>query len=142
MSYAAALNGSETSASTCSDHFGIGFTERRGNTWTIGVLGKRLHLHEIDELIQDIHNARLGLVPYMDLVDKINHPAKLPKARTGQAVVIRQRGTTTWRGVAARTLALGRYRSKRRDLLPYRSGRARSWIKVKNPASPAALRIS
>jgi ATP-dependent DNA ligase len=30
--------------------------------------------------------------------------------------------------------------SKRRNL-PYRSGRVRSWIKVKNPASPAALRI-
>jgi bifunctional non-homologous end joining protein LigD len=30
--------------------------------------------------------------------------------------------------------------SKRRDL-PYRSGCVRSWIKVENPASPAALRI-
>jgi bifunctional non-homologous end joining protein LigD len=30
--------------------------------------------------------------------------------------------------------------SKRRDL-PYRSGRVRSWIKVRNPASPAVLRI-
>jgi bifunctional non-homologous end joining protein LigD len=30
--------------------------------------------------------------------------------------------------------------SKRRDL-PYRSGRVKSWIKVKNLASPAALRI-
>jgi bifunctional non-homologous end joining protein LigD len=30
--------------------------------------------------------------------------------------------------------------SKRRDL-PYRSGRVRSWIKIKNPASPAMLRI-
>jgi hypothetical protein len=30
--------------------------------------------------------------------------------------------------------------SKRRDL-PYRSGRVLSWIKIKNPASPAALRI-
>jgi bifunctional non-homologous end joining protein LigD len=30
--------------------------------------------------------------------------------------------------------------SKRRDL-PYRSGRVKSWIKVKNPASPAVLRI-
>jgi ATP-dependent DNA ligase len=30
--------------------------------------------------------------------------------------------------------------SKRRDL-PYRSGRCRGWIKVKNPASPAVLRI-
>jgi bifunctional non-homologous end joining protein LigD len=30
--------------------------------------------------------------------------------------------------------------SKRRNL-PYRSGPVRSWIKVKNPASPAMLRI-
>jgi bifunctional non-homologous end joining protein LigD len=30
--------------------------------------------------------------------------------------------------------------SKRCDL-PYRSGRVKSWIKVRNPASPAALRI-
>lgn len=30
--------------------------------------------------------------------------------------------------------------SKRRDF-PYRSGRSKSWIKVKNPESPAALRI-
>jgi bifunctional non-homologous end joining protein LigD len=29
--------------------------------------------------------------------------------------------------------------SKRRDL-PYRSGRSKCWIKVKNPASPAMLR--
>jgi bifunctional non-homologous end joining protein LigD len=29
--------------------------------------------------------------------------------------------------------------SKRRDF-PYRSGRSKSWIKVKNPTSPAALR--
>jgi ATP-dependent DNA ligase len=30
--------------------------------------------------------------------------------------------------------------SKRRDF-PYRSGRVKSWIKTKNPASPAMLRI-
>jgi hypothetical protein len=30
--------------------------------------------------------------------------------------------------------------SKRRDL-PYRSGRCKAWIKIKNPASPAVLRI-
>ena len=30
--------------------------------------------------------------------------------------------------------------SKRRDL-PYRSGRCRAWAKVKNPASPAMVRI-
>jgi bifunctional non-homologous end joining protein LigD len=30
--------------------------------------------------------------------------------------------------------------SKRRDP-PYRPGRSRAWLKVKNPASPAALRV-
>jgi bifunctional non-homologous end joining protein LigD len=30
--------------------------------------------------------------------------------------------------------------SKRRDF-PYRSGRSKGWIKVKNPASPAMLRV-
>jgi ATP-dependent DNA ligase len=30
--------------------------------------------------------------------------------------------------------------SKRRDL-PYRSGRCRAWVKVRNPTSPAVLRI-
>ena len=30
--------------------------------------------------------------------------------------------------------------SKRMDM-PYQSGRCKSWIKVKNPASPAMLRI-
>jgi bifunctional non-homologous end joining protein LigD len=30
--------------------------------------------------------------------------------------------------------------SKRRDF-PYRSGRTKCWIKVKNPASPAMLRV-
>jgi hypothetical protein len=56
--------------------YGIGFTKQQGNTWTIGVVGKRLNLHEIDELIQRINEARLGLAPYMELVDKIKHPPK------------------------------------------------------------------
>jgi bifunctional non-homologous end joining protein LigD len=30
--------------------------------------------------------------------------------------------------------------SKRRDM-PYRSGRAKCWIKIKNPKSPAMLRV-
>jgi bifunctional non-homologous end joining protein LigD len=30
--------------------------------------------------------------------------------------------------------------SKRRDL-PYRSGRCKAWVKIKNPASAAVLRI-
>jgi hypothetical protein len=65
--------------------YGIGFTARKGNTWTIGILGKRFHLHEIDRLIADIHKARLGLVPFMQLVDEIKHPAKpLPLPKLGQ----------------------------------------------------------
>jgi hypothetical protein len=65
--------------------YGIGFTSRKGNTWTIGFVGKRLHLHEIDRLTNDIHAARLGLVPYMELVDKIRHPAKpFPMPKVGK----------------------------------------------------------
>jgi len=30
--------------------------------------------------------------------------------------------------------------SKRRDF-PYRSGRSKSWLKIKNPASPSMLRV-
>jgi hypothetical protein len=65
--------------------YGIGFTARKGNTWTIGILGKRFHLHEIDRLIADIHKARLGLATFMELVDKIERPAKpLPMPKLGQ----------------------------------------------------------
>jgi bifunctional non-homologous end joining protein LigD len=44
--------------------------------------------------------------------------------------------------VFARACALGLEGivSKRRDA-PYRHGRCRSWLKVKNPESPAALRV-
>ncbi len=65
--------------------YGIGYTARKGNTWTIGIVGKRLHLHDIDRLTTDILNARLGLVPFMELVDKIKHPAKpLPLPKLGK----------------------------------------------------------
>jgi hypothetical protein len=56
--------------------YGIGFTRRKGNTWTIGIVGKRLHLGEIDKLTEDVHSARVGLVPYMELADEIRHPPK------------------------------------------------------------------
>jgi hypothetical protein len=56
--------------------YGIGFTRRKGDTYTLGIMGKRLHLHEIDRLTKDIHEARVGLVPFMELVDKIKHSAK------------------------------------------------------------------
>lgn len=57
--------------------YGIGFTERIGdNTWKIGVVGERFHLRQIDQLIDEVHAARRGLIPYMELVGKIRHPAK------------------------------------------------------------------
>lgn len=56
--------------------YGLGFTSQQGNTFTIGIVGKRVHLNEIDQLTAEVHQARLGLVPYMELVDNIRHPAK------------------------------------------------------------------
>jgi hypothetical protein len=43
---------------------------------TIGAVAKTIDLNEIDKLIDDLNQARLGLVPYMELVDKITHPRK------------------------------------------------------------------
>jgi hypothetical protein len=41
---------------------------------TIGLVAKKIDLNEIDTLIDDLQQARRGLAPYMDLVDKIIHP--------------------------------------------------------------------
>jgi bifunctional non-homologous end joining protein LigD len=49
-----------------------------------------------------------------------------------------ERGSAMYR--AACGMGLEGIVSKRRDL-PYRSGRSADWIKVKNPAAPAAKRI-
>jgi hypothetical protein len=60
--------------------YGWGFRSNEGNTCTIGIVGKRFELHELDELTQQIHNARLSLVPFMELADEIRHKASLPPA--------------------------------------------------------------
>jgi hypothetical protein len=52
--------------------FGIGVTTEG----TIGLVATKIDLDEIDRLIDDINHARVGLGPYMELVDKIRHPAK------------------------------------------------------------------
>jgi hypothetical protein len=39
-------------------------------------VGKRFELEEIDKLTQEINEARLSIVPYMELADKIRHPPK------------------------------------------------------------------
>ena len=56
--------------------FGIGVTKREGSSWTIGYVAKTIDIDEIDKLINDINEARLGLIPYMDLVDTITHPPR------------------------------------------------------------------
>jgi bifunctional non-homologous end joining protein LigD len=76
-------------------------------------------------------------------------PLEQRKARL-RKVLIRRRGGTVYSehldgdGAIifqhACRLGLEGVVSKRRDL-PYRSGRAKSWLKIKNPKSPAALRI-
>jgi hypothetical protein len=43
-------------------------------SWTIGVVAKKIDLNEIDRLINDFQQARRGLSPYMELLDKIAHP--------------------------------------------------------------------
>jgi hypothetical protein len=65
--------------------YGVGFTKREGDTWTIGLMAKRIHLQELDALTEEIHQARVGLVPYMELIDKIRHPPRpLPKPELGK----------------------------------------------------------
>jgi len=49
--------------------------KRQGTTWDHWSGGKRLHLPEMDDLIPRIDDkTRVGLSPYMDLMDKIKHP--------------------------------------------------------------------
>jgi hypothetical protein len=44
--------------------------------------------------------------------------------------------------MARSAFAMGRVADESRSgALPYRSGRCRAWAKIKNPASPAMLRI-
>jgi hypothetical protein len=54
--------------------YGLGVTSSDGTSWTIGVVAKRIDLTDIDKLFAEINEARLGLVPYMELVDAIKHP--------------------------------------------------------------------
>ncbi|MGO8845936.1 MAG: hypothetical protein ACLQFI_11510 [Methylocella sp.] len=56
--------------------YGFGCTKQDGNVFCIGLVAKRVHLDDIDRLFDDIRNARVGLVPFMELVDKIPEPAK------------------------------------------------------------------
>jgi len=56
--------------------YGFGCTKQEGNKFAFGWLAKRVNLDEIDRLVDDLHNARIGLVPFMELVENIPQPAK------------------------------------------------------------------
>ena len=56
--------------------YGLGFTRQEGNAFVIGFVGERFDLSEIDQLTTEVQEARIALVPYMQLVDKIKHPSK------------------------------------------------------------------
>jgi hypothetical protein len=62
--------------------YGFGVTKTKSGadgkvvSYSIGVVAKKIDMTEIDGLINDFQQARLGLVPYMDLVDAITHPAR------------------------------------------------------------------
>jgi hypothetical protein len=51
--------------------YGLGTTGRDGGTFTVGLVATKVDLGKIDKLIEDITQARLGLVPFMELVDRI-----------------------------------------------------------------------
>lgn len=53
--------------------YGLGVIVRAPNSATFGFVAERIHLAEIDQLTDEIHQARLGLVPFMELIDKIEH---------------------------------------------------------------------
>ena len=108
---------------------------------------------DFDKLHSRAHDQQVFLYAF-DLLelngeDYRNHPlekrkAKLEKllARTRQGMRFSEHldedGETIFQH--ARKMGLEGIVSKRRDF-PYRSGRCKSWVKVKNPKSPAVLRI-
>jgi hypothetical protein len=54
----------------------VSASDGTGTSWTIGVVAETIDLKEIDKLINDLRQARLDLVPYMEMMDKITHPPK------------------------------------------------------------------
>jgi hypothetical protein len=67
--------------------YGLGFTHWDGKSGTIGCVARTIDLEEMDKLINDIHEARIGFTPYMDLVDKIRHPVqRFPQPEEGKLI--------------------------------------------------------
>ena len=66
--------------------YGFGYRFDEDNKRIFGIVGKRVNLNEFDELTQKIHAARLSLVPFMELADKIKHsPKPFPLPASGSS---------------------------------------------------------
>jgi hypothetical protein len=67
--------------------YGLGFTRWDGKSGMIGYVARKIDLDEMDKLVDDIHNARIGFTPYMDLVDKIEQPPlRVPEPAEGKLI--------------------------------------------------------
>lgn len=67
--------------------YGIGYTRWDEKSGTIGYVAKKIDFDEIDRLIAEIHVARIGFVPYMELVDSISHPPRrFPAPEEGKLI--------------------------------------------------------
>jgi hypothetical protein len=67
--------------------YGMGFTSWDGTSGSIGYVAKKIDFGEMDKLVEEIHAARMGFAPYMDLVDKIGHPPqRFPQPAEGRLI--------------------------------------------------------
>lgn len=56
--------------------FGTGFVEVEKNTFALTIIAKKVDLQQIDDLTENIHQARMALLPFWTLANQISHPDK------------------------------------------------------------------
>jgi hypothetical protein len=67
--------------------YGMGFTSWDGESANIGYVAKKIDFEGMDKLIADIHRAQIEFTLYMELVDKIEHPAReFPEPAEGKLI--------------------------------------------------------
>jgi hypothetical protein len=114
-------------------HFLIDLVRKRCDYPTLSsIVLEQFQRHQPDALLIEDHGSGSALIQDLRQRHGIKAIAVTPiRALEGDGPIIFRH---------ACKMGLEGIVSKRRDL-PYRSGRVRSWIKVKNPTSPAVLRI-
>jgi hypothetical protein len=66
---------------------GIGITSWDGQTGNIGYVAKTIDFDQMSKLIEDIRQAQIGFIPYMELVDKIvPSPREFPEPAEGRLI--------------------------------------------------------